>query len=230
MQAETTFLHVLNALDWSPLVISLKTSICATGVAFVFGVPVARLVYGMTGRLRAICDAFFTLPLVLPPTVVGFLLLIVFGWQSPVGIALRNIGYRLIFTWEAAVVAASVVAFPLIYRTVRGAFEQIDPTLIDAARTLGLSERRIFFQIMLPCSIPGCIAGCVLGFARALGEFGATLMIAGNIPGKTQTIPVAIWSAVEGDEMVQAAIWVGIILMISVLVIMPLNLFGARRT
>jgi len=229
MQAEATVIHVLNALDWSPLVISLKTSVCATIVAFVFGVPVARLVYGMTGRLRAVCDALFTLPLVLPPTVVGFILLIVFGWQSPVGIALRSIGYRLIFTWEATVVAASVVAFPLIYRTVRAAFEQIDPTVMDAARTLGLSEQTIFFRIMLPCAFPGCIAGMVLGFARALGEFGATLMIAGNIPGRTQTIPVAIWSAVEGNEMVEAGIWVAIIVVLSLLVIMPLNIFGARR-
>ncbi|MDR1924451.1 MAG: molybdate ABC transporter permease subunit [Planctomycetaceae bacterium] len=212
-------------MDWSPLFISLKTSFCATIIAFLFGVLTARFVLGVGVRWRGFLDVLLTLPLVLPPTVVGFGLLLFFGWNSPIGQILRSVGIRIVFSWEATVIASSVVAFPLIYRTVRASFEQIDPAVIDVARTLGLSERVIFCRVMLPMSLPGCVAGAVLGFARALGEFGATLMIAGNIPQRTQTIPVAIWSAVEGNNMQEAAIWVLLIVIISFLIILPLNLY-----
>ncbi|MDR3182881.1 MAG: molybdate ABC transporter permease subunit [Planctomycetaceae bacterium] len=215
--------------DWSPLFISLKTSLCATVIAFFLGIVAARLVAGMNGKSKAAVDCILTLPLVLPPTVVGFFLLLIFGWNSPVGQLLRKVGIRIIFSWEAAVIAAAVVAFPLIYRTIRASLEQIEPSILDAARTLGLSEWTIFWRVMLPICLPGCAAGAVLGFARALGEFGATLMIAGNIPGKTQTIPVAIWSAAGGNEMNIALIWVLIIVSISFFVLFPLNIFGKSR-
>ncbi|MDR2117610.1 MAG: molybdate ABC transporter permease subunit [Planctomycetaceae bacterium] len=217
-------------MDYSPLFISLKTSICATIVAFLFGIIAARLAIGLPKRVKAVLDVILTLPLVLPPTVIGFILLLIFGWNSPVGQLLRKIGIRIVFSWEATVIAATVVAFPLIYRTIRASLEQIEPSVLDAARTLGLSEWTIFWHIMLPMTLPGCIAGAILGFARALGEFGATLMIAGNIPKRTQTIPVAIWSAAEGNDMQTALIWVLLIIVISFFIILPLNLFGEKRT
>ncbi|MDR1493313.1 MAG: molybdate ABC transporter permease subunit [Planctomycetaceae bacterium] len=213
-------------MDWSPLFISLKTSACATVIAFFLGVVAARLAMCLHGKVRAVMDVFLTLPLVLPPTVVGFFLLLIFGWNSPIGRLLREVGIRVIFSWEATVIAATVVAFPLVYRTVRASFEQIDSSMIDAARTLGLSEWTIFLRILLPLSLPGCAAGTILGFTRALGEFGATLMIAGNIPRHTQTIPIAIWSAAEGNDMHAALIWVLLIVAVSFFVILPLNLFG----
>jgi len=216
-------------MDWSPLFISLKTSICATAIAFCFGVAVARLVFGLRGKIMAVVDCILTLPLVLPPTVVGFFLLLIFGWNSPVGQLLRKIGIRIVFSWEATVIAATVVAFPLIYRTVRASFEQIEPSILDAARTLGLSEWTIFRRVMLPMAWPGCAAGAILGFARALGEFGATLMIAGNIPGRTQTIPIAIWGAAEGNDMHTAMIWVLLIVVVSFLAILPLNLYAEKQ-
>ncbi|MDR1959151.1 MAG: molybdate ABC transporter permease subunit [Planctomycetaceae bacterium] len=215
--------------DWSPLGISLKTSLCATVIAFFLGIFAAWFVTGLRGKRKAVIDSILTLPLVLPPTVLGFFLLVIFGWNSPLGRCLRMIGVRIIFSWEATVIAAAVVAFPLIYRTVLAAFEQIDTSILDAARTLGLTEWTIFRRIMLPMAWPGCAAGMILGFARALGEFGATLMIAGNIPHKTQTIPIAIWSAVEGNNMQTAMIWVLLIVGISSLVILPLNLIPRKE-
>jgi molybdate transport system permease protein len=217
-------------MDWSPLFISLKTSLCATVIAFLFGIVAARLVIGLRKQVKAVIDVILTLPLVLPPTVVGFCLLLIFGWNSPVGQLLRKIGIRIVFSWEATVLAAAVVAFPLIYRTVRASFEQLEPSVLDAARTLGLSEWTIFGRVMLPAALPGCAAGAVLGFARALGEFGATLMIAGNIPKRTQTIPVAIWSAAEGNDMHTALIWVLLIIVLSFFMILPLNLLGEKRS
>lgn len=168
-------------------------------------------------------DGVFTLPLVLPPTVVGFLLLILFGKNGPLGKLLMAIGTTVIFSWPATVVAASVVAFPLMYRTVRSAFEQIDQNIINAARTLGVSEWKIFWKITIPLSWPGVAAGTVLAFARALGDFGATLMIGGNIPGKTLTIPAAIFFAAEGGEMRKALIWVILIFIISLIVMTLMN-------
>lgn len=216
-------------MDWSPLWISLKTSCAATVIAFFLGIFAANFTVRLRGRSRAILDGLFTLPMVLPPTVLGFFLLVVFGRNSPIGKALMGIGIRIIFSWEATVIAAAVVAFPLIYRTVRASFEQIDRTVLDAARTLGLSERTIFWQIMLPMAAPGAAGGTILGFARALGEFGATLMIAGNIPGRTQTIPVAIYFASEGGDMKTALLWVLIIVGISFAVILAMNAIGSKQ-
>jgi len=213
-------------VDWSPLVISLKTSFTATAIAFVLGIIAARLIVGLHGRVKALLDGILILPMVLPPTVVGFFLLLIFGRNSPVGKFLLDLGMRVVFSWEATVIAATVVSFPLVYRTFRGSLEQIDPTLVQAAKTLGLSDVLIFFKIQLPIAWPGAVAGTVLGFARALGEFGATLMVAGNIPGRTQTIPVAIFFAADGGDMAQAKIWVLIIVAISFAMVFAVNLFG----
>ena len=175
------------------------------------------------GRGRGFIDGIFTLPLILPPTVIGFFLLLICGKNGFVGKIFMSFNKNILFSWSATVIAATVVAFPMMYRTCRSAFEQIDKNMISAARTLGLSETKIFFKIAIPLAWPGIIGGLVLSFARALGEFGATLMIAGNIPGKTQTMPVAIFFAVEGGDMNKAMLWVLIIVAISFIMIFLLN-------
>lgn len=177
----------------------------------------------MRGSLRAWVDGVLTLPLVLPPTVVGFFLLLVFGRRSPIGYGLEHIGMMIAFSWPATVIAATVVAFPLMYRTSLGALEQVNPTLLQAARTLGASEWVVFRRVQLPIASPGVLAGTVLAFARAMGEFGATLMLAGNIPGRTQTMPIAIFSAAESGDMRAAALWVALIVAISLAIIRLLN-------
>jgi molybdate transport system permease protein len=161
--------------------------------------------------------------MVLPPTVLGFLLLLMLGKNSPIGSLLFSFGIQIIFSWQATVIAAIVVSFPIMYKTTRSAFEQIDNNIINAARTLGVSERRIFWTITVPLSLPGIISGTILSFARSIGEFGATLMLAGSIPGKTTTIPIAIYFAVEGGDMKTAFYWVFIIIILSLLVIISSN-------
>ncbi|NER52367.1 MAG: molybdate ABC transporter permease subunit [Symploca sp. SIO1A3] len=187
-------------LELSPLWISLKTATVATIFAFLAGIMVAGWMFGYRGKGKGLMDGLFTLPLVLPPTVVGFLLLLLLGKNSPLGQLLYQWEITLIFSWPAAVIAATVVAFPLMYKTVLGAFEQVNRDLINCARTLGASEWRIFLEVLLPLAWPGVIAGTILTFARALGEFGATLMLAGSIPGKTQTMPIAIFFAAEAGN------------------------------
>jgi molybdate ABC transporter permease protein len=215
--------------DMSPLWISLATTSAATAFTFLLGLVAARALYGTRGSLRAWIDGILTLPLVLPPTVVGFFLLLIFGRRSPVGHALENLGLMIAFSWPATVIAATVVSFPLMYRTTLGAFEQVNPTLLDAARTLGASEWRVFRRVLLPLAGPGVLAGTVLAFARALGEFGATLMLAGNIPGRTQTMPIAIFSAAEGGQMGDALVWVILIVALSMAIIRLLNYQKRRR-
>ncbi len=215
--------------DLTPLWISLKTAFVATVFAAIVGILVARWMMGYRGRARGLIDGVLTLPLVLPPTVVGFLLLLLLGKNSPVGEILSEWGISIIFTWSAAVLAATVVAFPLMYKTVLGAFEQVDFTLISSARTLGASEWRIFWQILLPLAWPGVLAGTVLAFARALGEFGATLMVGGSIPGVTQTIPIAIFFAAESGRMGVALGWVLLMIAVSLIVIAGINYGNNRR-
>ena len=212
--------------DLSPLYISLATTCAATVATFFLGLFAALLMHRMHGSLRAWIDGILTLPLVLPPTVVGFFLLLLLGRRSFIGHAIGELGFTIVFSWPATVIAATVVAFPLMYRTTLGAFEQVNPALLDAARTLGASERAVFRKVLLPLAAPGVVAGTVLAFARALGEFGATLMIAGNIPGRTQTMPMAIFSAVEDDDMRLALLWVGLIVGISLAIIRLLNWEG----
>ncbi|WP_270943066.1 molybdate ABC transporter permease subunit [Romboutsia lituseburensis] len=210
-------------VDWSPLIISLKTAFLATFITFAIGIIASYFMSNYKGKYKGLIDGLFTLPLVLPPTVVGFFLLLVVGKNGVVGKFLLQFDITIIFSWWATVISATVVAFPMMYRTSRAAFEQIDVNMISAARTLGLSEWKIFYKIAIPLAWPGIIAGIVLSFARALGEFGATLMIAGNIPGRTQTMPVAIFFAVEGGDMTKAIMWVLIITFISICMILILN-------
>lgn len=202
-------------LDLSPLWISLRIAILATAITFVLGIAAAHFMHRYRGRWRSLLDGIFLAPMVLPPTMLGFLLLLLFGKRGPLGALLDTMGVSLVFTWYAAIVTATVTAFPLMYKTVLGAIAQIDSNLERAARTLGASELRLFWQVTLPLAFPGIVAGTTLAFARALGEFGATLMLAGNIPGKTQTIPMAIYFAVEAGAFGEAAVWAGIILAIA---------------
>lgn len=210
-------------MDFSPLWISLKTAFLATIITSIIGIFISYKMANYKGRGRGLIDGVFTLPLILPPTVIGFFLLLICGKNGFVGKIFMSFNKNIIFSWSATVIAATVVAFPMMYRTCRSAFEQIDKNMISAARTLGLSETKIFFKIAIPLAWPGIIGGLVLSFSRALGEFGATLMIAGNIPGKTQTMPVAIFFAVEGGDMNKAMLWVLIIVAISFIMIFLLN-------
>ena len=209
-------------MDLSPLYISMKVSLAATVFTFFLGLFAAWKVVKLK-RLQGLLDGIFTLPMVLPPTVVGFFLLLLFGKNGLLGQTLERLALSVVFTWEGAVIASAVVAFPLMYRTARGAFEQMDQTLIYAARTLGIPESKIFWSIILPSCWPGIAAGTVLAFARALGEFGATAMLAGNIPGKTQTMSLAIYSAVQGNNREKAYLWVAIIMAISLLTLLLMN-------
>src|ERR1700720_4163254 len=202
-------------MDWSPLWISIATSVTATVVTLFIGLAAAVWREGRKSPTMALVEGLFLLPLVLPPTVVGFLLLLLFGRNGPLGKLSLELGAIIVFSWPATVIAATVVAFPLMYVTARAALEQVDPTLILAARTLGASEWRVFREIALPLAWPGVLAGTILSFARALGEFGATLMIAGNIPGRTETIPIAIYFAVEADDIQRALYWCAVDVVIS---------------
>ena len=178
-----------------------------------------------------ILDGILTLPMVLPPTVVGFFLLYLFGVRRPVGMFfLEYFGYKIAFSWSATVIAAVVISFPLMYRSARGAFEQVDQNLIYAARTLGMREGKIFWRVIMPMALPGVASGGVLAFARGLGEFGATAMIAGNIAGQTRTLPLAIYSEVAAGNMEGAYDYVLIIVCISLLVIFCLNWFTSLET
>jgi len=194
-------------MDWSPLWISLTTSLTATAITLIAGLAAAAWRERHTGPMTALVDGIFLLPLVLPPTVVGFLLLLLLGRNGPVGKLLLRFGATVVFSWPATVIAAAVVAFPLMYLTARAALEQVDPHCLQAARTLGASEWRVFREVALPLAWPGVLAGTILSFARALGEFGATLLLAGNIPRKTETIPIAIYFAVEANDLPRAAVW-----------------------
>ena len=206
-------------MDWSPLLISLATSLVATAVTLVAGLAAAAWRQNRAGAGAALIDGIFILPLVLPPTVVGFLLLLLFGRNGPLGKLLLQFGASVVFSWPATVIAATVVSFPLMYITARAALEQVDPHLLQAARTLGASEARIFRDVALPLAWPGVLAGTILSFARALGEFGATLMLAGNIPGRTETIPIAIYFAVEADEIQRAMAWCAVDVSISIVLL-----------
>lgn len=215
------------SLDLTPIWISLKTAATATVITFFLGLWVARGMAGYRGRTKGLIDGLLLLPLVLSPSVVGFILLVLFGRNGPLGWLLSRVGASVVFSWPATVIAATVVAFPLMYKTAAGAFEQVDANVIQAARTLGASEWRVLWRVTLPLAWPGIMAGVSLAFARALGEFGATLMLAGNIPGVTQTLPIAVYFAVEGGAMTRAALWTAIVVAISLTVIAALH-YGSR--
>ncbi len=206
-----------------PIWISLKTATTATIITFFLGIIAAWWMLNYRGKFKGLIEGLLTAPLVLPPTVVGFLLLLLLGKNGFIGQILDFFGVKIIFSWYATVIASTVVAFPLMYKTALGAFKQIDSNLLACARTLGASEWTIFWRIILPLAKPGMIAGTLLAFARSLGEFGATLMLAGSIPGRTETIPIAIFFAAEGGEMDRALLLVIIMLAISLGVIMAIN-------
>jgi molybdate transport system permease protein len=207
------------AMDWSPVWISLATSVSATVITMVAGLAAAAWRERRIGPAVALIDGVFLLPLVLPPTVVGFFLLLLFGRHGTLGKLLLRLGATVVFSWPATVIAAAVVSFPLMYLTARAALEQVDSHFLQAARTLGASEWRVFREVALPLAWPGILAGVILSFARALGEFGATLMLAGNIPGKTATIPIAIYFAVEADDIQQALAWCAVDVAISLVLL-----------
>lgn len=209
--------------DLSPLWISLKVSLFATIITFHLGTLIAYKMYRYRGKARSLIEGFLIAPLILPPTVVGFGLLILLGKNGVLGQILTQWNLRLVFTWYAAVLAAIVVSFPLMYRSALGAFEQIEVLILDAARIDGASEIAVFWCIALPLATPGIIAGTVLTFGRALGEFGATLMIAGNIPGQTQTMPMAVYFAVEAGAIQEGWFWTIIVIFISLAGIVTVN-------
>lgn len=219
-------------MEISPILISLKTSAVSIFFTFFLGIWAAEAVVRIkSGKLKMLLDGILTLPLVLPPTVAGFFLLYLFGVKRPVGKLLLSVfHYKIVFTWQATVLAAVLISFPLMYRSARGAFEQVDENVLNAARTLGISERRIFWRIRMPLAMPGVLSGGVLAFARGLGEFGATAMIAGNIAGRTRTLPLAIYSEVAGGDMQGAGQYVLIIVALSLIIVAGMNAVAQKQS
>ena len=223
-------MEILKNLDWSPLFISIKTGIVATIFSFFLGIYAARKVVKTTPGKKAIIDGILTLPMVLPPTVAGFFLLLIFSRRRPFGIFLfENFGIKVVQTWLGCIIAATVISFPLMYRNARAAMEQIDVNLIYAGRTLGMSDTEIFWKIVIPTAGPGIASGTILTFARALGEYGATSMLAGNIPGKTGTISQKIAMVIQDGDYMTAGVWVAIVMVIAFLVIFLMNLISGKK-
>ena len=223
-------IEFLKGLDWSPLYISLKTGIAATILSFFLGLYAARQVIKMSTRAKSIVDGILTLPMVLPPTVAGFFLLLIFSRRRAFGIFLNdNFNIQVVQTWLGCVIAATVIAFPLMYRNARAAFEQIDANLVHAGRTLGMSEFAIFWKIVVPTAGPGIASGTILTFARAMGEYGATSMLAGNIPGKTGTVSQSIAMVTESGDYVTAGFWVAIVLLLAFLAVFSINMITGKH-
>ena len=225
-----TVTEILKNLDWSPLIISLKTGVVATIISFFIGIVAARKVIKMTPGKKAVIDGILTLPMVLPPTVAGFFLLLLFSKRRPLGIFLyEQFDIKVVQTWLGCIIAATVIAFPLMYRNARAAFEQIDVNLVYAGRTLGMSETQIFWKVVVPTAGPGIASGTILTFARALGEYGATSMLAGNIPGKTGTISQKIAMVIQDGDYLTAGIWVAIVILIALVIIVIMNLISGKK-
>lgn len=222
--------EILMNLDWSPLIISLKTGAVATVLAFFGGIYAARKVVRAKPGIKAVMDGILTLPMVLPPTVAGFFLLLLFSIRRPVGACLYDtFNIKVIQSWAGCVIAATVIAFPLMYRNARAAFEQLDVNLIYAARTLGMSEWKIFWKVVMPTAGPGVAAGTILTFARAMGEYGATSMLAGNIPGKTGTISQKIAMVIQDGDYLTAGVWVGIVMLLAFGIVCVMNLIIGKQ-
>ncbi|PLR98787.1 molybdate ABC transporter permease subunit [Bacillus sp. T33-2] len=206
---------------WTPVQLSLEVAAISVSVVAILGIILARLMARARFFGKTAVETFLTLPLVLPPTVVGFLLIIIFGINSPIGTFIEiTFNHTIMFTWWAAVIASTVVAFPLMYQSAKTGFQSIDRGIEEAARVDGAGEFRLFFTITLPLSLKSIINGAILSFARALGEFGATLMFAGNLPGKTQTAPTAIYMAIESGNLEIAWLWVIVMIGISFLMLL----------
>ena len=221
---------IIKNLDWSPLFISLKTGVVATFISFFLGIYAARKVVKTTPGKKAVIDGILTLPMVLPPTVAGFFLLLIFSKRRPFGIFLyETFDIKVVQSWLGCIIAATVIAFPLMYRNARAAFEQLDVNLIYAGRTLGMSDIRIFWKVVIPSAGPGIASGTILTFARALGEYGATSMLAGNIPGKTGTISQKIAMVIQDGDYATAGVWVAIVMLIAFLVIFSMNLISGTK-
>lgn len=223
------FIDLLKNLDWSPLYISIKTAIVATIISFILGIHLARRVMFYEKRKKAFVDGILSLPIVLPPTVAGFILLIIFSKRRSLGSFLFDVfDISVVQTWLGCILAATVISLPLMYQNARAAFDQVDINLIYSARTLGMSERKIFYRVLVPTAKPGLLAGSILCFARAMGEYGATSMIAGNIQGKTGTISQTIAMVINDGNYMKAGIWVMIVLLISFLIIFAANIFSNK--
>ena len=222
--------EILKNLDWSPLWISLKTGIVATVLSFFLGIFAARRSIRKGPGARSVLDGILTLPMVLPPTATGFFLLLFFSKRRPFGSFLyQQFGLKVVQSWLGCIIAATVIAFPLMYRNARAAFEQMDVNLVYAGRTLGMSETKIFWKVVMPVSGPGIIAGTVLTFARALGEYGATSMLAGNIPGKTATVSQRIAMVIQDGDYLTAGVWVVVVLLIAFAVIFLMNFVAGKN-
>ena len=217
-------------MDYSPIWISLRTAAASTVITFVLGILAAWLCVGVKSkRKKAVLDGILTMPLVLPPTVAGFFLLYIFGAKRPVGEFIETVfGIKIAFSWVATVISATVVSFPLMYRSAKSGFEQIDQSMIDEAKMMGLSDFGILVYILVPCTLPSIISGTVLSLTRGLGEYGATAMLAGNIAGKTRTLPLAVYSAVAAGRMDEAWIYVVVILAVAFTAVFIMNCFGDR--
>lgn len=223
-------MQIVKDLDWSPLFISLKTGAVATFISFFLGIFAARKVVKATPGKKAVIDGILTLPMVLPPTVAGFFLLLLFSRRRPLGEFLfEQFDFKVVQTWLGCVIAATVIAFPLMYRNARAAMEQIDMNLVYAGRTLGMSDTKIFWTVIVPTAGPGIASGTILTFARALGEYGATSMLAGNIPGKTGTISQKIAMVIQDGGYLTAGIWVAVVMIIAFLVIFLMNLISGKK-
>lgn len=226
----SSFSQLAGTLDWSPLWISLKTGVVATIISFFLGLWAARKVIKKDYKTKSILDGILTLPMVLPPTVAGFFLLLIFSRRRAFGIFLDDVfDIRVVHTWLGCIIAATVIAFPLMYRNARAAFEQIDANLVYAGRTLGMSELAIFWRIVVPTAGPGIASGTILTFARAMGEYGATSMLAGNIPGKTGTVSQRIAMVIQDGDYVTAGFWVIVVLIIAFLAVFMINMITGKH-
>ena len=223
-------MQIVKDLDWSPLFISLKTGVAATFISFFLGIFAARKVVKATPGKKAVIDGILTLPMVLPPTAAGFFLLLLFSRRRPLGEFLfEQFDFKVVQTWLGCVIAATVIAFPLMYRNARAAMEQIDMNLVYAGRTLGMSDIKVFWTVIVPTAGPGIASGTILTFARALGEYGATSMLAGNIPGKTGTISQKIAMVIQDGDYLTAGIWMAVVMIIAFLVIFLMNLISGKK-
>lgn len=220
----------LRSLDWSPLWISLKTACITTVICFFLGIFLAQKVNKWKEPWQSIVDSFLTLPMVLPPTVAGYFLLLLFSKRRPVGIFLfSHFGIKVVQSFLGCIIAATVISLPLMYRNAKASFALVPKDLVQAGRTLGMSEAKIFWRVILPLSGPGILSGAVLSFARALGEYGATSMLAGNIPGKTATISQRIALVMQDQDYLTAGVWVGVVLIISLFCMSALQLLAKRK-
>lgn len=217
---------------WAPIKLSIEIAAFSGLCAILLGIVAARAVLKQPGiKGRMLIETIFLLPIVLPPTVIGFLLVVLFGHNSPVGQLIFTLfDQSLIFTWGAAAIASIVVAFPLMYQSAKAGFSNVDSEIEDAARMDGATDWRIFWRISVPLAGRSLMAGAILTFARALGEFGATLMFAGNIPGRTQTMPIAIYTAFESGQSELAWAWVGIMVLMSILMLAVIQFLQRNRS